>query len=332
MAKGFGTDINLNSNEIQNAAWHNLPNAPLSPVNGQHYFDTTTKIAYYWDGTNWIPIEDTAPQPILYRHLGAAIAPSEGYVIPGVGFSGFGSSTLTGNTVYYSFWYVDKEVQLLNMAAYVQTGSAGSGRVAMAKILDIDTPSFGSTVYESAFSFDTSGGSIGFTPSVLLEKNSWYVTAVVVDTDCSFDAIRCSTTSALVLKGSSGWGHPSAWTNSADGSAAVSSMNPIPLAEASSGSQLQGLEHYFAYTLLALTDSPTPTAVPESIDLPVSEILPTGLPQAIPNGDILDVTIPIPPVILAVTTPDTFDVEDLVEAHAIATIQTLPNGIVIPVT
>lgn len=55
MARLFATSINLNKNELQNARIQNLSSAPSSPVAGQVYFNTTTNVLYFYDGTEWVP-------------------------------------------------------------------------------------------------------------------------------------------------------------------------------------------------------------------------------------------------------------------------------------
>ena len=46
--------LNLGGNEIQNAVFQNLAEAPSNPVEGQFYFNTTNNTLYVYNGTSWV--------------------------------------------------------------------------------------------------------------------------------------------------------------------------------------------------------------------------------------------------------------------------------------
>lgn len=54
MSKKVLVNLNLNKNQIENAAAHNLSSAPSSPVVGQEYFNTSDKQKYIFNGTAWV--------------------------------------------------------------------------------------------------------------------------------------------------------------------------------------------------------------------------------------------------------------------------------------
>lgn len=57
MARQFLVPINLNKNELRNAAIQNLNSAPLDPAIGQVYFSSQDNIIYFWNGAEWIPTD-----------------------------------------------------------------------------------------------------------------------------------------------------------------------------------------------------------------------------------------------------------------------------------
>jgi len=47
-------DVDFKRNSIHNHVIHKLPSAPLDPEEGLEYYDTTLKLAGYYNGTGWI--------------------------------------------------------------------------------------------------------------------------------------------------------------------------------------------------------------------------------------------------------------------------------------
>lgn len=60
--KLFLVDLNLNGNQLKGVVVEKLETAPSSPVEGQIYYNTTTKKFMYYNGTSWIAGSEYAAQ------------------------------------------------------------------------------------------------------------------------------------------------------------------------------------------------------------------------------------------------------------------------------
>lgn len=97
MARLFLTPIDLNKNELRNAAIQNLATAPSSPVEGQIYYDSDVgdKKPYFWNGSAWRSMDANAGAYNTVQEEGSSLTQRQ--VLNFVG-GGFTAADDAGNT------------------------------------------------------------------------------------------------------------------------------------------------------------------------------------------------------------------------------------------
>lgn len=54
----FKGSVDFNQNELRNATFQRLITEPISPVEGQIYYNTVENKVYYWNNVEWVPFSD----------------------------------------------------------------------------------------------------------------------------------------------------------------------------------------------------------------------------------------------------------------------------------
>lgn len=120
MSIGFGSGINLNGHELENARLHNLSSHPTG-VAGLVYYNTTDDVYYGYNGTTWINLS------ALLNFTNGDLAGD--YLIPKVVHVTESTKTLTynteGNLATYSDSYGTKT---FNYTDGVLTSITGTGK------------------------------------------------------------------------------------------------------------------------------------------------------------------------------------------------------------
>ena len=78
----YETNIDLNKNELQNAALQKLTAAPATPIKGQMYFNTTDNRAYSYNGTVWVAMDAVDAPSETPTTLGAIVSGADAKAAP----------------------------------------------------------------------------------------------------------------------------------------------------------------------------------------------------------------------------------------------------------
>lgn len=118
----YGTSINLNKNELQNARIHNLAANPASPVKGQFFYNTTDDTIYAYTGSAWQAVATLTS--LLTTRLDQFAVPTQDIGLGGRKLTNMGAGTADTDSV--TFGQVKGLIDGLKWKDAVRTSTTGN--------------------------------------------------------------------------------------------------------------------------------------------------------------------------------------------------------------
>jgi hypothetical protein len=222
MAKRFLSGIDLERNQILNIALHNLAAPPASPVLGQVYYNTVSKIVFYWDGVQWVGIAGSITE-----------------VAAGTGMTGGGTTgtvTLNFNPDNVTIEVApDNTVRIKDLG--VTTGKIGNLAVTTGKIAD--TAVTEAKIADSAVTTNKINN-LAVTEGKL--ANNAVTTVKITDKNVTFAKIQDIATMTVIGRVAAGTGTPSA----------VTILSDLSMASGTTLATSQAIKSYVDATLTSL--------------------------------------------------------------------------------